>query len=265
RNPCGPFSNCVVSGNVAICSCISSYIGAPPNCRPECIVNSDCPRNNICYNEKCVDPCPGSCGVNSICNVWNHEVSCECSDHMTGNPYISCHKMELPIQEQDICTDKVCGLNAVCRNGECICVQDYFGNPYSLCKPICILNSDCPDNLSCLNRKCINPCTISVCAEKADCIVKNHSPVCTCREDSRCICREGYLGYPPYCTPECITNSDCSQSLVCRNEKCVDPCLYSCGLNAECFVIQHIPHCRCQALLTGNPYKNCFEIKSIYF
>lgn len=79
---------------------------------------------------------------------------------------------------------------------------------------------------------------------------------------SECVCENGYLGSPPNCHPECVTNSDCSQRLACVNEKCVDPCVDNCGRNAECSVIRHVPYCTCPSPLTGNAYNYCFEIKS---
>ena len=40
-SPCGQYSICRVSNTRAVCSCQPNYYGAPPNCRPECMVNSD--------------------------------------------------------------------------------------------------------------------------------------------------------------------------------------------------------------------------------
>lgn len=60
-SPCGPYAECRDIGGVPSCSCLKSYIGSPPNCRPECIINSDCASNQACINERCRDPCPGSC------------------------------------------------------------------------------------------------------------------------------------------------------------------------------------------------------------
>lgn len=74
----------------AVCSCISGFVGAPPTCRPECVISSDCPKNEACTNQKCQDPCPGSCGRNTICNVINHNPVCVCRSGMTGDPFINC-------------------------------------------------------------------------------------------------------------------------------------------------------------------------------
>lgn len=61
-SPCGPNSKCRVVNDIAVCSCVDEYIGSPPNCRPECTVNSECPQNKACHKFKCANPCAGTCG-----------------------------------------------------------------------------------------------------------------------------------------------------------------------------------------------------------
>lgn len=89
-SPCGPNSQCREINEHAICSCLAGYIGIPPMCRPECSVSSECPLNKACINEKCVDPCPGTCGQNARCNVVNHNPICSCSPGYTGDPFSGC-------------------------------------------------------------------------------------------------------------------------------------------------------------------------------
>lgn len=89
-NPCGPNSQCRAINNQASCSCLPNYHGAPPNCRPECIISPDCPSNQACINQKCRDPCPGSCGANADCRVVNHAVMCTCAQGYDGNPFVQC-------------------------------------------------------------------------------------------------------------------------------------------------------------------------------
>lgn len=72
-----------------------------------------------------------------------------------------------------------------------------------------------------------------------------------------CSCSLGYFGSPPNCKPECTTNEDCVSSLACINEKCTDPCLGSCGINARCFVIKHIAICSCLEGYKGDPFSAC--------
>lgn len=95
-SPCGPYSQCRDFNGSPSCSCLSSYVGAPPNCRPECSINSECPSSQACINEKCRDPCPGSCGQNAICHVINHTPVCTCSEHDTGDPFTNCYPKPPP-------------------------------------------------------------------------------------------------------------------------------------------------------------------------
>lgn len=90
-NPCGPNSNCRVVGHTSACSCLPNYIGRPPQCRPECTINSECPANLACINERCRDPCIGSCGISAVCNVVNHSPICTCQYLYTGDPFSGCH------------------------------------------------------------------------------------------------------------------------------------------------------------------------------
>lgn len=86
-SPCGPNAECYNG----ICKCISEFQGDPySGCRPECVLNNDCPRNKACMQNKCKDPCPGTCGTNAICEVYNHIPMCRCPDGMQGNAFINC-------------------------------------------------------------------------------------------------------------------------------------------------------------------------------
>lgn len=62
----------------------------PPNCRPECSVSSECSQDKACVNQKCIDPCPGTCGSNARCNVLNHSPICSCPSGYTGDPFVQC-------------------------------------------------------------------------------------------------------------------------------------------------------------------------------
>lgn len=86
-SPCGPNAQCYNG----VCTCLNEYQGDPYiGCRPECILNTDCPRNKACIKKKCVDPCPGTCGQNAICDVYNHIPMCRCPERMQGNAFILC-------------------------------------------------------------------------------------------------------------------------------------------------------------------------------
>lgn len=88
--PCGPNAECKVINESPACSCLPTYLGTSPNCRPECTINPECPANRACINQRCVDPCEGSCGTNTQCTVINHTPSCRCNDQYTGDPFRGC-------------------------------------------------------------------------------------------------------------------------------------------------------------------------------
>lgn len=89
-SPCGPNSQCRVLGNTPACSCLTNYVGRPPNCRPECTINAECPSNLACQSERCRDPCPGSCGAQASCIVVKHAPMCTCDTGFTGDPFSGC-------------------------------------------------------------------------------------------------------------------------------------------------------------------------------
>lgn len=81
------------------------------------------------------------------------------------------------------CNPSPCGANAECRErngaGSCTCLPEYFGDPYTGCRPECVQNSDCDRSKACVNNKCKDPCP-GVCGINAECRVQNHAPICLC-------------------------------------------------------------------------------------
>lgn len=92
-SPCGLNSQCRASNGQAICSCSPTFLGSPPMCRPECTISTDCTTNRACKNRKCVDPCPGICGINARCEAINHSPICSCNIEYTGDPFVRCFKV----------------------------------------------------------------------------------------------------------------------------------------------------------------------------
>lgn len=197
-SPCGPNSLCTVSpgGDSPICSCQPSFEGSPPQCKRECTTSDDCSFDKACINYKCKDPCPGSCGINTICAVHLHSPMCSCQEGYTGDPFTSCYEKPQNVAPEDPCNPSPCGANARCKvspsgSAACICDAGYFGNPYESCRPECTVNTDCPYNKACLRNKCEDPCP-GVCGSAAICQVINHVPTCSCGV--------GYTGNPySYC------------------------------------------------------------------
>jgi len=198
-SPCGPNSNCRTSNGHAVCLCQPGFSGIPPTCRPGCIVSSECPQNKACINNKCADPCPGSCGQNTNCLTVNHNPICSCANGYAGDPFVYCTRISttspLPKGEDNPCLPNPCGPNSQCKvigsHPACSCLLNYIGRPPN-CRPECTDNSECLNNAACINQRCKNPCP-GACGELARCTVQNHVPICTCPE--------GYEGDP---TVRCI-------------------------------------------------------------
>lgn len=88
---CGANAICRERDGVAVCQCTANYIGNPYlACRPECVINPDCPSNLMCVRNKCVNPCAGVCGRNAECSVVNHQPMCTCLPGYTGDPFSNC-------------------------------------------------------------------------------------------------------------------------------------------------------------------------------
>jgi len=76
-----------------VCTCAPEFLGSPPLCRPECTLSSDCRPNEACVNQRCKDPCPGTCGIQARCVVVNHNPVCSCPERYTGDPFVRCDVM----------------------------------------------------------------------------------------------------------------------------------------------------------------------------
>ena len=88
---CGTNARCRVHNGLGVCSCEPDHFGNPYEaCRPECVVHSDCDRSKACERTKCVDPCPGVCGLRAECRVHNHVPMCYCLEGYRGDPFTAC-------------------------------------------------------------------------------------------------------------------------------------------------------------------------------
>lgn len=156
-----------------------------------------------------------------------------------------------------------CGTDAECfvRNHHpvCVCKPGYSGNPQIGCYKLeCQKNDECPDDKTCFNNECINPCVLSnPCAVNAECFGHNHRTACRCLP--------GYEGSPfERCErPECRSDFECASDQACINNHCVNPCDYNspCAQNAICFVRNHVTNCKCpENLPNGNPLSYCERV-----
>lgn len=121
----------------------------------------------------------------------------------------------------------------------CVCLVGFVGDPFTQC-----LTQQDPVN------EPSTPCSPSPCGSNAVCREQNGAGACQCLPE--------YIGNPyGGCRPECVLNSDCASNKACIRNKCNDPCPGTCGQNAECQVINHLPSCTCHIGYTGDPYKFC--------
>lgn len=306
-SPCGSNSQCRDVNGHAVCSCLEGYIGAPPQCRPECVVSSECSALQACVNKKCVDPCAAACGLEARCEVINHSPICGCPPGRTGDPFKQCVVLppiavpDVKSPPQDPCVPSPCGPNSICKNDRngpvCQCQPEFFGSPPN-CRPECIINPDCQSTQACINNKCSNPCPES-CGTNAECRVIGHAVSCSCptgyagnafvqcvpqQEEppkpcqpspcgpnaecierngaAACKCIDEYQGNPyEGCRPECVLSSDCPTDKTCIRNKCQDPCPGICGLNAQCYAVNHVPNCVCNDGYTGDPFASCRRVE----
>lgn len=92
-SPCGSNSQCKYINGQAACSCLENYNGTPPNCRPECLLSTECPAEKACVQQRCQDPCIGTCGTGAECFVRNHSPICKCLDGFTGDAFTRCYSI----------------------------------------------------------------------------------------------------------------------------------------------------------------------------
>jgi len=94
------------------------------------------------------------------------------------------------------------------------------------------------------------PCQPSPCGANAVCREQNGAGSCSCLSE--------YIGNPyEGCRPECVLNTDCAPNRACIRNKCQDPCPGTCGQNADCQVVNHLPSCTCRPGHTGDPFRFC--------
>jgi hypothetical protein len=118
-----------------------------------------------------------------------------CPEGFTGNAFFTCQEIGCKSDSEclshescvnrecvDPCNRVQCARSAYCRTENhqprCHCLEGYYGNPFVECqRPECRSNSECSQNLACVNEKCVDPCS---CANNAQCITRNHIPICQC-------------------------------------------------------------------------------------
>jgi hypothetical protein len=166
-----------------------------------------------------------------------------CKPECISNSECSSHLACINLKCKDPCPN-TCGLNAQCKvvshSPMCFCQPGYTGDAFAQCVEV---RQDYPVEIS-------SPCSPSPCGSNANCREQNGAGACSCIED--------HIGNPyEGCRPECILNSDCPSNLACISKKCKDPCPGTCGLNALCQVVNHLPSCTCLSGYSGDPFRQC--------
>lgn len=193
------------------------------------MISADCTLDKACVNQKCQDPCPGTCGINARCQVVNHNPICSCSVRFTGDPFVRCIPEESKLYFYVLCS----------------LFYYHFFLMHANFKHILERPVEVPSG---------NPCVPSPCGPNSQCRVVGNSPACSCLPN--------YIGRAPNCRPECVINEECPGNLACQNERCKDPCPGSCGSQATCVVVKHSPVCSCLQGYTGDPFTGCSLIIS---
>lgn len=219
---------------------------------------------------------PSPCGANAMCRVQKNAGSCTCLPDYIGNPYESCrpeclyntdcpsHLACVRNKCQDPCPG-TCAPNADCRIvnhiPQCTCRSGFTGDPFTSCnvyierKPfnhsLHSFSLEYNQPLTAIETTPIHPCRPSPCGPNSQCREINGQAVCSCLPN--------YNGSPPSCRPECVVTSECPSNKACLNQKCIDPCIGTCGINSKCEVINHSPICSCNPGHTGDPFTRCYH------
>jgi len=220
-----------------------------------------------------LDPChPSPCGPNTQCSVNSVGAAvCRCipgffpkPDTITGCGHQCIYDSECRLHERcssgrcvSACVPSPCGTNAECEahnhRAICKCVRGFSGDPFLHCRqpaPIArfIVSQPAPQAII---VRASDPCAGNPCGSNTNCRNSGDRPVCSCLP--------GHIG-DPYrgCRRgECEANTECPSFQVCENYHCVNPCLKSCGANAQCDVHNHIASCKCPVGYTGDPTNHC--------
>ena len=216
---CG-FGSCQAEQHQAVCYCQQSFrLATDGTCRDvnECLDNP-CHRTAICRNSvggytcTCIsgligDPYSTGCRRPGECTSDNQcPTSSVCHENKCKNP----------------CDITQCGSRAVCnvvgRSPVCSCPPRSSGDPTKQCVAFeCTDSSECSSDKSCVNNRCINPCSVpGVCGLNTECKVQSHVQLCSCKA--------GFTGDPNLGCSQisyCGSETDCPSGERCQGGVCV--------------------------------------------
>lgn len=181
---------------------------------------------------------PVRCNANCQCDAAGYCIK-SCSSDAQCSCGERCDSGECKMQ---------CKSNNKCPKGQ-ICLNE-------VCSSGCVTDNDCPNEKTCSNSQCISPCDkgVSPCGRNALCHVSQHQTIC--------LCPNGHSGDPLNdCVPyECNSDVDCAADKQCSSDKtCKNPCLEpgTCGINAQCRIVNRQAQCQCVPGYFGNPSVEC--------
>lgn len=256
--------------------CRTSEICQDLICVSGCRTDNECASHESCINQQCADPCAqakSACGSCAECSVINHAIQCTCAAGMIGNGYEGCSQQLQRCDSYCQCDehgffcaqtcnlDAECGCGQKCSGGKCRTKCNPGACPAGqlcqrgACVAGCRSNGDCPTDLTCINRLCLNPCLKKETCndERALCKVNEHRAYCMCPDGSpkdpkrRCE------------VAECVNDNQCSAEKRCDGGICQNPCLQdgACGRDAQCRVVNRHAECSCPPGRVGNPLVEC--------
>ncbi|KAK0077551.1 hypothetical protein PV326_009982, partial [Microctonus aethiopoides] len=266
-----------------------------------CKNNEQCLKIQQCMDKICVDPCPGSCGIDALCYTINHTLLCECPRCYYGDPNDKCQSFTEALDPSKDCENSTscgmsekcildlcrnpcpgsCGINAICtvlkHEPNCRCPKCYEGDALIKCEPYQGLRRftcqwvnfqsriPCENNTGCLNSQiCESKKCIDPCPGKC-----GTNALCNVNNHNlNCSCARCYEGDPQkICTQfpetnECKNNTQCLKTQYCLTEVCRNPCPGSCGIDASCHVINHTLSCICPDCYEGDAYEQCTPLQT---
>ncbi|XP_037042825.1 neurogenic locus notch homolog protein 1-like [Bradysia coprophila] len=142
-NPCRGYNEfCRELKGHAFCQCQYAPFRRLPEsgCNPECGTKFDCPANETCLNNKCVQSCPGDCSPSEECFVFNHQAKCrpknsrpECSSNNVCSSDEACDGYKCVDPCLDYCVERHADCQIVNQQPICNCKPGYHRHSYGGC------------------------------------------------------------------------------------------------------------------------------------
>lgn len=129
----------------AACRCKQGYMITSPviGLCFQCGSKFDCDSNKICNDQsECADPCPGVCGQNDDCYVYNHKASCrpkgsqsKCASDNDCSSREACDGYKCVNPCLDLCDNERADCQVENHKPNCTCKPGFYGSPYRFCSP----------------------------------------------------------------------------------------------------------------------------------